>query len=868
MKRTLLPTAAAFCILASRSLASTSTTTAEAVHLAASSLSDPTAQPAAQVIALPLPTTRGNVLNRNSGVYPLYFETNEGQFNTEVKFRLRGPDYDLFLTPTEVVMVLFGTEPSLSTQPGANRRAKVEHISSSAMSEPVLRSLETDDGEDPEGPTERLFGAGGPALMPMILRTRLVGANPSPTFQAEAQQPGKVNYFVGNDPTQWRTNIPTYGRVRLEQVYPGIDLVYYHNHGQLEYDFMVAPGADPNQIALAIEGCHSTDVNERGELIVRAGDHELRWGKPGIFQPSTGLQSAVDGGYRLQPLGLGHDSSATQLVAFHVGAYDSTRPLVIDPALTWGTFLNGSSPNGGYLGYMTLDRNGNAYVTGMTDSSDFPTRNALQTNLVGSLDAFVTKLDPLGQIVYSTYVGPITSYFVGRIAVDSVGSAYIVGGTTSRLFPIVNAVQTNFAGGTGWGDAFVTKLSPEGSALVYSTYLGGSGNDFASAVAVDDQGNAYVAGTTTSANFPTANPLQPLFGGGQWDAFAAKLSPSGATLIYSTYLGGTGDDAIGYLDSGGAAVDEQGSLYLAGYTTSVDFPTKAPFQQNLAGLRNCFLAKLNPAGNDLVFSSYLGGSVRDYVGSVVLGSSGDLYVAGETSSPDFPTTAPLQANLLGSQNAFVARYSPASNTFIFSTYLGGSGRDSAGALGLDNAGNVYIGGIATSPDFPTTTDAFQPIDSEAPNSQIGFLSTLSADGSKLLYSTYFGGSGDDDQVRSLALDPLGNVYLSGNTDSSDFPISNPVLQKRSPGSYSVYLAKFSPVVGSPLLMRIVCSANIVTISWPAVATGYHLEQIDSLASSPVWSPATNAPVIAGDQNVVTLQADSGARFFRLSSAQQ
>jgi hypothetical protein len=752
-------------------------------------------------------------VDRSFGPSPLAFERNEGQVDAEAKFLARGPGYHLFLTQTEAVMVLNAAR----TREGAERLGL-------RQSSAALRSR----GPDAKAPEDwHTPKPGGPAAAPQeslapthVLRLKLVGANPSPAFRAEGELPGKVNYFIGKDPTRWRTNISTFAKVRLQEVYPGIGLVYYGNDGQLEYDFIVAPGADAHQIALAFDGADEVAVDDAGELVLRIGEQQVRWRKPLVYQQVQGARHEVAGAYRLAARATAQGSRTRRFVSFELAAYDTTQPLVIDPALIWGTFLGGSSVNGGYLGYMTLDRNNNAYVTGMTTATDFPTKNPFQGNLVGKVDSFVTKLDSTGQIVYSTYIGPITDYFVGRrIAVDSTGSAYIAGATTSDLFPIVNAVQPNFAGGSSWGDAFVVKLSPEGSALVYSTYLGGSGDENIAGVAVDSGGSAYVTGTTTSRDFPTANALQPQFGGGRYDAYIAKLNPEGTALVYSTYLGGTGDDGT-YNGAGAVAVDDQGSAYIGGRTTSADFPTASAFQAELAGYEDGFFAKLSPTGDALMFSSYFGGSAappnfaEEFISSIALGTNGDVYLAGKTGSTDFPTVGALQGQLLGI-NAFVARYSPASNTLVFSTYLGGTGYrypdyasgESTYAIGLDGTGRVYVGGITHSRDFPTTADALQASAIFAVTyAQHGFLSVLSADGSELEYSSYLTSSGTDDEVMGLALDLAGNIWVSGNTSAWDFPIKSPILPKR--GSYSVFVAKFSPILVPPPRLQFTGSLTI------------------------------------------------------------
>jgi hypothetical protein len=725
----------------------------------------------------------------------------------------------------------------------------------------ALRSVAT----APKAPEDwRTPKAGGHAAAPMqsraashVLRMKLVGANASAPPRGEEPWPGKVNYIVGNDSSRWRTNIPTFAKVRYHDVFPGIDLVYYGIEGQLEYDLIVAPGADPSSIALAIEGAERLETNERGDLLVCFGGQQVRWRRPKVYQPINGSNVAVAGAYVLSPLALDHGTRGTQLVSFNLAAYDSTRPLVIDPALSYGTFLPSIH------GFVAADPDGNAYVTGGTSSAQFPTQNPLQGALSGETDGFVTKLDRTGQMVYSTYVGGSGRDGGMGIAVDSTGSAYVVGSTWGS-FPLVNAVQPSFGGGRS--DGFVLKLSPGGSALVYSTYLGGSGDSDASlGVAVDTAGNAYVCGSTSSGDFPTKNAAQPHYGAGS-DAYITKLNPSGTALLYSTYLGGTNSEMASSI-----AVDAEGNAYVGGSTQSADFPTKAPFQSQPASTGDGFFAALDPAGK-LMFSSYLGGSGSDYIAAITVGSNGDVYLAGQTTSFDFPTTNAIQPWLNGTANGFVARYNPASNNLVFSTFLGGGGGgglswgDYAQALAVDSTGNVYVGGATPSPNFPTTPDALQP--SYAGGTYLGdaFLSVFSSDGLELIYSSYLGGSGDD-QVWGLAIYPAGDVYLGGEiyAPDADFPIPNPILPNpvvNWVSSYAVFVVKFTPIVSPAVLTAILAGRNLV-ISWPTNATGFSLEQSDTLAPAANWSVATNAPVVVGDQNVVTVPVDSGMKFFRL-----
>ncbi|HEV8306236.1 MAG TPA: SBBP repeat-containing protein, partial [Methylomirabilota bacterium] len=465
------------------------------------------------------------------GRLPLAFEANRGQTDPRVDFLARGRGYTLFLTPTEAVLVLKAT-------PGRSRPA------SPAEGDAVL----------------------GPAAG--VVRMKLVGANSSPRVVGLDALPGRVHYFLGNDPTRWRTDIPTYARVRYDEVYPGVSLVYYGRQGQLEYDLVVAPGADPAPIRLAFEGAEGLALEAGGDLVVRTAHGELRLHAPVVYQEVQGTRVPVPARFTLvsEPCPAAECHVAPLTVGVAVAAYDSRHPLVIDPVLIYSTFLGGSGADEGFG--IAVDAAGSAYVTGWTASASFPTTaGALDTTFNGgSADAFVTKLNSTGSaLVYSTYLGGSGEDKSQAIAVDAAGNAYVTGWTDSSDFPTTaGAFQTALGGGR---DAFVAKLNPSGSGLVYSTYLGGSGNesnvDFSPGIALDAAGNAYVTGGTSSSNFPTTAGAFQTSLGGSFDAFVTKLNPTGTALVYSTYLGGSGDD-----QGHGIQVDASGHAYVTGYTGS------------------------------------------------------------------------------------------------------------------------------------------------------------------------------------------------------------------------------------------------------------------------------------------------------------
>ncbi|HEX3746610.1 MAG TPA: SBBP repeat-containing protein [Bryobacteraceae bacterium] len=591
------------------------------------------------------------------------------------------------------------------------------------------------------------------------LRMKLKGANPSARVVGEVLQSSTSNYFIGNDPGRWRTAIPNYGRVRYADVYPGIDLVYYGHDEDLEYDWIVSPGADPQRIRLTFEGADRLRVDKQGDMVVKQGKMEYRHRKPSIYQEVAGKRVAVAGTWMVR----GEEAS------FRLGSYDREQALVIDPVLMFSTYLGGSNLDYAYA--TAVDLHGNTYITGNTGSADFPVANALQSALHGVTDAFVTKINANGTArIYTTFLGGGGPDQGNGIAVDTQGNAYVTGDAGSFDFPTAGAIQSTWGGS---GDAFVSKLSPSGS-LVYSTYIGGSAIDSGRAIALDPAGNAYVTGVTFSANFPTVHPFQAAKGL-QQDAFVAKINPAGTAWVYSTYLGGNQVDE-GY----GIAADAAGNAYITGYTASTDFPLQSPFQSSNLATVDAFVTKLNPAGSALVYSTYLGGSDQDYGTAIAVDSSGSAYVTGAVRSPDFPLVNPIQAKL-GSHavdDAFVAKFNPAGSALIYSTYLGGASEDEAYALAIDQTGDAYVTGRTNSSDFPLA-NAIQPTRFAFDM----FVTELDPSGSVLLFSTFVGGNGSE-SGQGIAVDRLGNIHVAGQTTSADFPVVNALQSANGGGTAS------------------------------------------------------------------------------------
>jgi hypothetical protein len=780
----------------------------------------------------------------NYGKIPLAFEANQGQADKSVKFLARGSGYGVYLTGQEAALML--CKPVQGTS-----RADFHRNAS-----PIGKSAVCD-----------------------VVHMQLTGANSTAEPTGEERLPGTVNHFVGSDPAKWHAGIPTYAKVRYTNIYPGIDLIFHGNpsadgpngpsvarpghrraDGQLEFDFVIAPHAAPGAIRLRFSGPNHLHLAANGDLVVRTSGGSLTFRKPSVYQAVGGQRVPGTGEFALL---------AKNTVGFRLRGYEHARALVIDPALVYSTFLGGSGdPNvalvGGGSNAIAVDAAGNAYVAGQTFSSDFPvTQGAFQTtnHAAGQDTAFVAKLNPTGTaLVYSTYLGGSYGESANAIAVDAAGNAYVAGQTASTDFPVTPGAFQTTNHAAGGPTSFIAKLNPTGTALVYSTYLGGNVFDSANAIAVDAAGNAYVAGQTGSTDFPvTPGAFQVQNNGAGLhvdNAFVTKLNPAGTALVYSTYLGGSGEpvapggcrsaQSVPTLGEDGAdaiAVDAAGNAYVTGTAVSTDFPvTAGAFQtQNNAAanqITNAFVAKLNPTGTALVYSTYLGGSglggsstapltpcAGDASSALAVDSAGDAYVAGIAFSSDFPVTqgAFQVTNRFSYKgwsgpNAFVAKLNPSGTALVYSTYLGGSGGfivedpafplaggDQATGLAIDNSGNAHITGSTASADFPVTAGAYQSTNNfPADTGYNAFVAELNPAGSALTYSTYLGGNGSNPNVESsesivatgdvataLARDGSGNVYVTGAAESANFPVSSGAFQTTIQARQNAFVAKLN-----------------------------------------------------------------------------
>ena len=817
------------------------------------------------------PATSEAIKNRatavaNYGNLPLSFVANQGQDAPQVRYAARGEGYSLLLTDSGALLSL-------------SKRAS---NSGAARSNTPLRNVSTD-----------------------IIGMSLEGTNRAAIPAAENKLPGIENYFLGNDRSKWHTNIPTYAKVQYRDVYPGIDLVYYGNQRQLEYDFRLAPGADPNRIRMLLGGARKLKLVDGGDLLITAANGEIAFHKPVVYQEVDGKRKSIDGRFRLL---------ARNRAGFVLGKYDRSRELIIDPTLAYSTYLGGSGyhiPAGpdccGEAGNaIAVNSEGSAVIVGSTASpvgpppTGFPlSPNPYQGNNPGALangDAFVTRLNAEGTaLIFSTYIGGSGEYRYGDsatgVAVDAVGNVYVTGttgsGCTSGNYPCASqfptmpmpgAFQTtNNAFVNGAQNSFVSKFSPDGDVLIYSTYLGGSGlgvccsgiylGDTASGIAVDSEGEAIVVGTAYSAtDFPTVNAIQTANNAAKNQApnlFVTKLSADGTSLIYSTYLGGTGVSEQDGDFGTGVAVDATGNAYVVGYSFSTDYPVTAmPYQnknkavassshENNGSFSNAVVSKISFDGSRQIYGTYLGGSGSPYVGDfgygIAVDSNGNAYVVGKAGSQNFPIVGevlePTAPQGITSWSGFVAKLNSEGSNLLYSTYLGGTTLagsrtgDYASAVAVDSSGDAYVTGFTTTNSFPVSSDAYQGKNLQTENGGANdytgnaFFTELNPSGNgpgnKPIYSTFLGGSGyyySGDVGNGIAIDPDGNAYIAGTTFSGNFPVQN-AFQKANnavaagnPGASNAFVSKFGTVSTTTLIG----SGTKVTPSAPPYDQGHNI----------------------------------------------
>ena len=751
-------------------------------------------------------------LDRDFGKVPLSFEPNRGQVDSQVQFLSRGQGYALYLTPGEAVLQL---------------------------QKPTAK--ETSLGKDGRPVPQ-------PAPETSTLRMTLVGADAKAAVSGEQPLPGTANYFVGNDSSKWHAALPTYKRVSYKSVYPGVDLVYYGNQRELEYDFIVAPEADAAKIALQFTGANPV-VDKAGDLVLSVQGEEARFHKPVVYQLDGDRKLAVEGSYQI----------ADGKVGFALGAYDHSKALVIDPVLSYLTYIGGSSND--LLNGMAIDSAGSVYIVGTTNSTDYPVKNAYKAtdpNVIAApnpLAIFVSKFNATGTaLVYSTYLGSSEYTYGNGIAVDSGGNAYVVGYTAYGDYPVTSGafqtlcganntipqgspagVRANGCVGAGQGDSggLLTKLSPSGTSLVYSTYLSGNNYNEIKAVAVNSAGEAYVTGATNSfcpdppynANgtgyqsyycFPTTTGTaqSPTNRGGTiGDAFLAKFDAAGANLLYSSILGGTfnpgyGSSAVGYA----VAVDAAGNGYIGGSATFPLLTTAGSYQPAITsqtGVRG-FVAKFNTTSKQLLYSTFLSGTTAggsDTVYGIAADAAGNAYLAGSTAQCTFPTTAgayQVQASYppgttTNCNAGFVTKLNPSGSALVWSTFIGNepapaNNSTQLNAITLGNDGSIYVAGQAGGYGY----SVLNPVVPQTNTSRVPVITRLNSTGSSLLFSTTLSGTAaSSDAATGIAVDPAGNIYVGGQTNSFTMPVTQGAFQttNKTPGgnAYTGFVAKIAPL---------------------------------------------------------------------------
>ena len=673
---------------------------------------------------------------------PMRFEENRGQVNEQVKFVARNSSQTLFLTPTEAVLVLFRDERKKK----AIKQESISHLRSALRARPQPSSMS-------------------------VVRMKLHGANPSPRMSGEKEFSAQTNYFIGNDPQQWQTNVVQYERVRYEQAYPGIDLIYYGQEQSFEYDFEVAPGADPERIRLGFTGVRKLKIEAAtGDLLLQTAGGEIRQKKPVTYQEINGERQEVESRYVIK---------GKKKVGFKLGDYDHTKPLVIDPTvLSYSTYLGGmgsETSNG-----IAVDASGNIYVVGSTNSTDFPLKHQLLITPF-NYDVFVTKLNPKlvgnAQLIYSTYLGGGGDDEGYDIAVDSSGHAYVTGSTRSGNFPLMNQFQTT----QSEIDAFVTRLNTNligAASLIYSTHLGGmAGGNIGRGIAINSAGHAYVTGITNAPDFPTKNPFQATVGDTFFgDGFVTRLTTnagSPSVLIYSTFLGGTTVD-----ESNDIAVDSAGHAYVTGNTASSGFPIKNQFQTNQPNT-DAFVTRLNTnlaGAASLIYSTYLGGNAYDFGKGISVDQPGDVFVTGTMTSTNFPVKNQYQTDQ-PHYDGFVTRLNinlTGNAQLIYSTYLGGNNQDVClNIKGKSTSGIAYVTGYTDSTNFPTKKQ--YQAGQGASDSFVTILNTKPGLSPTLIFSTYLGGNDQDEGhgIAHSASQFLNCVYVTGYTNSNSYPTKNP-----------------------------------------------------------------------------------------------
>ena len=780
---------------------------------------------------------------------PLAFEKNQGQTDERVKYIARTRGYTLFLTASDAVLAL---------QSGGGSAGRANLRGKSQAAQAVGGKATGKNNED------------GRDAKTAVVDMKLVGANPAPKIFAGSELPGKSNYFIGNDPKRWQSNVPQFARVSYEEVYPGVNLAFHGGERQLEFDFVVAANADTRPIAFHLSGAKTIETDRSGDLVISSAAGDVRFHKPVAYQQVNGKRRAVDAGFIL---------SADNNVGFQLGNYDHSRELVIDPSVSvaYATYLGGNNVSAAEA--ITIDGSGNAYVTGQTTSTNFP---GSPTRTSSSQTAFVTEINPTGStLVYSTYLGGTVSDGAFGIALDKSGDAFVVGATESGDFPVMGgAYQSTLASGAT--NAFIAELNTSGT-LTYATFFGGSISDSALGIAFDKATGVYaVVGAASSTNFPTKNAKQTALNGGS-NGFVSLWNSSGNTLTFSTYLGAATADLVNSV-----ALDASDNVYVTGKTSGSSFPTTSGAFQTTCGtgggcnggLSDAFVTVYNAAGSQYLYSTFLGGSNGDVGDGIAVDATG-VYVTGVTeSNTDFPVVSGgFQTAFGGGVNdAFVSKLNLTLSKLLYSSYLGGSGPETGASIAVDSGGNAYVTG-QTESSGPSPFTGPNATQSALSGGYDAFVTEINPAGTKVLFSTYLGGTADEDDggnFGAIAVNSFGgDIYVAGNTQSiTSFPVTSGAYQTASSGatedafvaSYSQ--PSFSMSAPAPAAVTPGGSATIgvtltslngytspVNLSCTVTGAGSPLPQCGTFSVNPVTPTPTGA---ASNLTVTTTGLPTGA----------
>ena len=605
------------------------------------------------------------------------------------------------------------------------------------------------------------------------VRMTIAGARPTES-QPLDQQTATSNYLVG-DRSQWKSGIPHFGKIKYADVYPGIDIVYYGTGQQLEYDFVVSPGRTFQNIELTFEGARKLRTDKGGNLLIDTDGQTLRQLRPRVYQEIAGVRKEIAGSYRIKRGGR---------VQFDIGKYDRGRELIIDPVVQFAAYVGREGHDSAVS--VTTDAAGNVYVAGSTNSTQLSTSGVFQDTRAADADAYIAKFSASGILQFLTYFGG-NAFDTGlAVGVDSAGSPYLAGVTLSTNLPASNGALRAFG---GVEDGFVAKFTSNGSRLLWATYVGGSLTDWLSDMDIDSEGGAWVTGWTRSTDFPTRGAFQGASAGGGGDVFITRVAASGESFTYSTFFGAEGRDL-----GSGIAVDPQGMVHVTGATSSNALPSGVAARTPIAGGLDAFVAKLNPRTNEVVYGRVLGGAGEDFGTRVAADAAGNSYVIGYTASPAFPVTrGSAQSTFGGNNDIFVAKVNGATGVTEYATFLGGNGDDWSGGIAVDSAGSAYASGWTNSENFPMRNpiqEAYSGGDGPANQRFDAVVARLSPGGDTLLYSTYYGGTGED-KAYGLTLDASGSVILTGTTTTALIAGAAGGFTAGSPGNADAFLTRLS-----------------------------------------------------------------------------